>query len=150
MIAFIIVVVLHVAAAALAFGAGLGIVGGCRRALSVGQEAFRHAAGEAQRREKLMFIGYMVTLLSGIALIMLRGGMGKVTPNYHAAMGLLILAMALGILVFRPAVQNLEAIAKAPTLDTAAADAAIKKTAMGSGILQLFWTVILVLMFFAW
>ncbi len=135
----------HVIAAAALFGGTLFLTGSCRRALKAGDEALRHAAGEARRVETLAKISSTLTLLTGIGLILVTGGFANVNPRFHAAMGLMVVAIVFSAAVMGPGVKRLSAAA-GEVVDKAAAEAAIKKLAMGSGVLHTLWLILLVMM----
>lgn len=138
---------LHIASAAVMFGVPLGVASHLRRALDSREPGvLRAAAADAARRGLLNQVGSVVTLLTGLALIFLVGGFGVVPPTIHAALGLLLLAMGLNAMLFKPAGVKLVAAAAATPPDLDAFGVARKRLAMGSGVLQSIWLIILVLM----
>ena len=146
----IILVVFHISFAALIFGASLGLVGSCRRSLAHGKGAFRHAAAEAARRAKITGISGIMTFVTGLGLIFMVGGFGAITPNYHIAMTVMIGAIAVNLLMVKPAVKGVVVLSQAEAFDADAAGGAVKKIAMPLGILHLLWFSILALMYTAW
>ena len=136
--------------AAIIFGVSLGIPGSYRRALTQGHAAFRATARESSRRGNLAAISAFATLISGVALIFYRGGFGKVTPNFHIALTVMVVALAISAILLGPAVKRVSTLAEAETLDRPAIDQGIKRVAMFMGILDLLWTVMLTLMFVRW
>ncbi len=141
----LILLVLHIASAATAFGVGLTVPGSLRRAAARGPEAMASAAAEANRTGRLAGIFGLATLLSGLALVFYRGGFKAVSPTIHTAILTVILMMVLGHFVQRPAGLRLAAAAEAR--DMAAWDAGRKRWAMVDGISALLWVVTLALMF---
>jgi len=144
----IALLIVHVSFAAVLFGAPMGLVGNVRRALRAGDEALRIAAIDAMRRARMAGISSLVTLLTGIALIFVMGGFGSVATHIHAALGVMILAVAFSAAVMRPNSAKLVAAAQAQPADRTAAESALKKLAMGSGVLHLLWVILLTLMFY--
>jgi hypothetical protein len=144
----ILVVVLHVASAAMLFGAPLGLVRMARSALKSGEVPFKLAAVEAGRRGKMAGMGSMATLLTGLILIFLGGGFGVVTKNFHVALLLMLVAFGFSFGWMRPNGAKLVQASEKTPIDQAAAEHALKKLGMGSGILHTLWLVILTLMFY--
>lgn len=144
----ILVVVLHVASAALLFGVPLGSVRMARSALASGEGAFKLAAVEADRKGKLAGMGSMGTLLTGLILIFIGGGFGVVTKNFHVALLLMLVAFGFSMTWMRSNGAKLVRASETSPVDRAAAELALGKLGMGSGILQAVWLVILTLMFY--
>jgi len=128
------------------FGLPLGLVGACKRALGKNHEAFRYAAAEADRKGKLVGIAAIGTLLTGVGLIFNFGGFALVPKNFHMALGLMLIALALSVAVMKPATAKLNQAASGEDIDRNLAEKSLKTMAIGSGILQLLWVVMLVLM----
>jgi hypothetical protein len=143
----LIVVVLHVASAALLFGAPLGLVRMARTALEKNDDAFKLAAIEAGRRAKLTQIGSLATLVTGLSLIFLSGGFAIVSKNFHAALGVTLLAIAFSLVWMRPNTMQLVRASAATPIDKDSARKALAKLGMGGGILQGVWLLNLTLMF---
>ena len=78
----------------------------------------------------------------------LGGGFGVVTKNFHVALLLLLLAFGFSVAWMRPNVMKLVRASEQSPIDRAAADRAVGKLGMGSGILHALWLVILILMFY--
>ncbi len=146
---FIVLLTLHICFAAALFGVPLGLSGSCRRALAIGQESFQHAATEAARKGKITGIMAVLTLLSGLTLIMYKGGFALVSPNIHTALTLMLLHLLLAFLLVRPAAAKLVEASQGEAVDTDLAEKSLKKLGMGSGILQLNWLLMLFLMNFS-
>lgn len=141
-----LLLIVHISAAAILVGGGMGLRRHLLAALALGGKAFELATQDAARRSKVMGICSLVTLLTGVLLILSLGGF-KVAPlNFHFAFGVMVLFILASLLIMRPAVGLLVEEAKKAAPDTAAATAALKKIAMGQGMLHLFWLTNLVLM----
>ncbi len=145
---YVILVVLHITSAALAFGATIGGTGAIRRAMPLGHAAMLSAAREDSRRGGFATVGALLTLAFGLALIFYRGGFKVVTPNYHAALGFMVIELGVIFVMLKPAGQKLVAYLEAnKTPDTGVVSGHIKKIAMWSGITHLLWLIMLYLMF---
>ena len=140
-------VIFHVTCAAILFGLPLGLPGTCRRAMAASQGALQVAAADAVRKGKILGGASLLTLVTGVSLIMSVGGFGAAPKNFHAALGLMIVAIVVSAGIIRPAGSNLVIAAAGDTLKQDLANQSIKKMAMGSGILQLMWLSMLALMF---
>ena len=144
----ILLIVFHVTCAAILFGLPLGLPGACRRAMAVNQGALQLAAAEAVRKGKILAGASLLTLLTGVLLIISKmGGFGAAPKNFHVALLLMIVAMVVSIGVIRPAAANLLVAAGGDTVEEDLANQSLKRMAMGSGILQLMWIGMLSLMF---
>jgi uncharacterized membrane protein len=142
----VLLLILHIAAAALLFGSPLGIVRNAKSALDAHPSAFKLAAQEAARRGALAGIASLVTLLSGVALILLAGGFAVVQPRFHISLTLLLVAMIFSGVFMRPRTKKLVASSQQDPLPKQEVLGTLKQLAMGSGILHTVWLVILVLM----
>jgi len=142
-----VLVILHITCAAILFGLPLGLPGTCRRAMAASQGALQVAAADAVRKGKILGGASLLTLVTGVSLIMSVGGFGAAPKNFHAALGLMIVAIVVSAGIIRPAGSNLVIAAAGDTLNQDLANKSIKKMAMGSGILQLMWLSMLALMF---
>lgn len=142
-----VVVVVHVAAAAVVLGASLGWGRLLRQAAEVGQAAARVAAADVMRRMTLVRIGSAMTLFTGIALIFLSGGFGIVPKNFHIALTLMLVTLGWVVLGLVPRVKVLHKLTGATDFDRAQFVAGVGKVGMATGIVHAFWIVILVLMF---
>lgn len=140
----LVLLVLHIAAAASLLGVGLASPRLLRSAIGTGREAKALVAAAVAKGSQLGGIMALVTLATGLALVFHRGGFKVVAPSIHAAMGLLVLAIVFSFFFVRPVTQALVAAADK---DDAAWSAARKRYLMGDGILNVVWLVILVLMF---
>lgn len=142
----IILLVLHIAVAATAFGISLGGPASLRRARAAGTEVFRHAVAEANRRGKIGGICGVLTLLTGLALIFNGGGFGAVGVNIHIALAVLLVMLGLGFGMLKPAGGKLAGLVGQGDKD-AEIDALLGRLAAGSGVMQLLWLTVLALMF---
>ena len=148
MILYVVLLTLHIAFAALIFGVPLGLAGGLRRAQGSGPEALRHAAQDAKRRDNITGMAAVLTLLSGLALVFERGGFAVLSTNFHIALSLMIAALVFGFSWMRPNTAKLVQATQQEPIDTEGAEKAIKRLAMGGGILHSAWAVLLVLMIY--
>lgn len=142
---YVLLVVLHISFAAVAFGAPLGSPGSVRRARAISRDALLHAANEAMRRGQMAGISGIGILLTGLGLIFYRGGFAIVPHNFHAALGIGLFLVVFGVAFQRPTGARL--IEAATKGDDAGITKGQKLLGMGAGITQLMWLVTLVLMF---
>jgi hypothetical protein len=143
----LLLLVIHIAAAAIAFGAPLGIPRLLKASAAAGMLPFQIAVNDVAKRARLARMSGITTLFSGVIMMLLNGGFAVVSKNYHAAFGLMWLLLGISFFVTTPAVKKVKALAAASTLDQAAAVACANKIGMAIGIGHLLWTLILVLMF---
>jgi len=143
----LLLLLVHITAAAFLFGAGTGVARPIRRSLEFGQKAILGAAEDLVQRGKMIGMSSLTTLLTGVVLLATRlEGFGKSPKNFHAALGLMLVAVLVSVFLMRPTSMAIlaEARKEAPAPQTFAA--LLKRLAMGQGILHLLWVVILVLM----
>jgi hypothetical protein len=88
----------------------------------------------------------MVTLFTGLALIFMMGGFAVAPKNFHAALGNMLLALAVSIMVMKPSAAKLVAIAAKETYEMSEVTPHLKKLQASQGILHLLWLMNLVLM----
>ncbi len=143
----IVLLVLHISAAALLMGLPMGIVRNIKANLEIGPAAFKQATTDAARRGTLASVGSLVTLASGITLIFLAGGFGSVPLNFHIALTLMLVAIVISSVLVRPTVTRLAQVSLKEPIDKEAALGLVKRIAMGTGILHMLWLVMLTLMF---
>jgi len=141
----IVLLVLHIASAATAFGVSLMTSGALRRAGDKGPAVMANAAAEVNRAGRIASIFGVATLATGFALIFYRGGFKAVSPTIHGAILLITIMVIMGFTMQKPTGKKLANAAQAN--DVAAWGQARKKWAMTEGIMQLMWVVTLVLMF---
>lgn len=136
----------HIAFAAALFGAPLGMVRNIKNSLAAGPQAFKAAAADAQVRAKVAGASSVLTLLTGVGLIFVKGGFSGVSKSYHISLTLMLVLVVVGVALLRPTVDKIAAAADAATIDAAAAGKLVKRLAMGTGIVHLLWAVLLFLM----
>lgn len=141
----LILMALHIAFAAVAFAVTLTMGGAIRRAAGQSSDVKLAIANLATRANGIAAIFGALTLLSGLALIFYRGGFKVISPTIHIALMLVVGMIAFGALFMTPTAKRLVSAASAS--DDGPWLAAKKRWAMGDGILQLTWVVVLVLMF---
>lgn len=146
----ILLLLLHISSAAVVFAGPLGMTRNLRANLEIGGKALELAARDAARRAAFVGLGAIGTLATGVALIFLMGGFAVAPLNFHMALGLMFLALFVGLVVVRPQVQSIvkrTTNASAPA-DSEAIRSAIRRIAMGQGIQHLLWLGMLTLMFY--
>lgn len=142
-----VILIVHIAAAALILGASLGWGRFLRQAAEAGQAAVRVAVDDVSRRLLLVRIGSMMTLFTGIALIFLGGGFAIVPKNYHIALTVMLAGAGWVFLGVVPKVKALAQVGGASEFDRAAFDGKVGKVGMATGIVHGLWLVLIVLMF---
>ena len=141
----LILMVIHIAVAAVTFAVTLTMGGAIRRAAGQSRDVKVAIAALASRANMVAGIFGALTFLSGFALIFYRGGFKVISPTIHVAVTLVLFMIVFGALFMTPTAKKLTAAAESG--DEAGWLAAKKRWAMGDGILQLLWLVTLVLMF---
>lgn len=141
---YLILVVLHIACAATAFGLTLSSGPSLRRATGASRDVKVAMHAAAMRAGNLSGLFGLLTFATGLALIFYKGGFKTVPPTIHAAMGLILVMIAIGTFFLKPAGKKIGA---AIDQGDDAWRASLKPFAMGHGIMSLLWVVILVLMF---
>jgi len=143
----LLVLLVHITAAAFLFGGSAGVARPVRRSLELGPKAILAAAEDLVRRGKMIGVSSMMTLFTGIALLATRvEGFGKSPKNFHAALGLMLGAVVLSLFLIRPAAAAILGEASKEAPDRGTLTAHLKRLAMGQGIMHLLWVVMLVLM----
>jgi len=140
----LILYVAHVAVVATAFAVTLPAGGALRRASGQSRDVKAAAATLATRTDALAGFFGVLALVTGLTLILRLGGFSVVAPAIHAGMAIVLVMIAFGALFMRPAGRRIVA---AVDQDDSAWTAARKRFAMGDGILQALWLVVLVLMY---
>jgi hypothetical protein len=142
--------VLHIAFAATWFGLPIGSTGATKRALGRDVAAVRAALLEANRRENASLVFGVLTLVTGVVLVFDLGGFGAIPASYHLALTLILVMLALSLVLLRPTGAKLQALANDPSfrLPDETARSLVKRLTIGSGVMQLLWLVILVLMYY--
>lgn len=146
MTALAVVKFLHILAAASWLGAALWTPGDVRRTLALGKPYTDALSRRARPALALDLWTGVATLLTGIALIALEGGVPRIGVTVGFAAVLLRLGLLLGAM--RPALHRIEGAIQAG--DLPAAEPAAKRLAMFSGIGHLLWVVALAGMVFPW
>lgn len=144
----IVLLLVHITAAAFLFGGSAGMARPVRRSLSLGQKAILSAAEDLLRRGQMVGSSGLVTLLSGVVLLATRTeGFGASPKNFHAALGLMLVSVLVSAFVLRPTGQAILAEAQKEVPHSERIGALLKRLGAGQGILHLLWVVLLVLMF---
>lgn len=141
---YLVLVVLHIAFAATMFGAPLSVGSNLKRASGAGRDVKAAAAALAARMSSVAGISAILTAAFGLALVFYRGGFKAVPPTVHAALGLVLIMIAIGAIMLRPLYKRM---AESTDKPNEVWEALRKRNAMLQGILQLLWFVTLVLMF---
>ena len=145
----LLVVLVHIALAALIIGLPLGLPRLIGQGLNSGHAAaLRLAALEAARRGKLAQVAAVLTLLSGVALILLSGGFSQVSTNFHVALGLMLLAIGVGVFLQRPLIVAIVRAAQTDPPETEDVRARLSRLRFGGRAIQLLWLSILFLMLY--
>ena len=139
----ILVLVIHVAAAAVVLGASLGWGRSLQKAAQAGAQAWEVVLSDVARRLVLVRVTSMMTLFTGVALIFMSGGFAVVPKTYHIALTLMLASVGWVMFLLAPAVKALKQV----PLSNGAAPVKLGKVAMGTGVLHAVWLVLLVLMF---
>lgn len=143
-----LLVIAHVASAALWFGAPLLSSSTCKAALPHGREAFLAAARVAMRGGALAGMGSVLALATGVSLLFtVYGGFGGAPARFHAALGLVCIAVFLGFGPLRMLTTRLARDAKSDNWTPARAAATLKRIGMFGGISHLLWFAALFLMY---
>jgi hypothetical protein len=107
---FDLVKLLHILAMAVWFGIGLSVASDVRKTLARGKP-HTELLGARVGRTLMMEMGAgLITIVSGLGLIFLRGGMKGVPPRIHAGLGLAIVSYALLLVVIRPAASRIDEV----------------------------------------
>jgi len=132
----VLLVVLHVAAAAAYFGMGLPLARWARAVTVYSGEARQALTAQGSRTLRLMGILLAVAAVCALGAFFVGGGFDVYGPPYHASLGLMVLLLAVHFALVVPAWRGL-----------VAGTVPASRVGMGTGIAQLLWFVILVLMF---
>lgn len=101
-----IIKLVHIAAMAVWFATPLLVTSDVRRAVAQGREQAEQARGRADRVLMVSNVGAVLTVLSGLALIMTRGGFSGVGPKIHAGFALALVALSVEFFLLKPAVMK--------------------------------------------
>jgi uncharacterized membrane protein len=124
---YALVRLLHFAAVILWLGGGFSLppVRDVRRSVALGREAGARVVARLETITRLVVPAAVVTVLSGLLLVWMRGGFAAVPPRIHAGLALALSVFAVGGLGSRPAIRDLgEAFA---TGDTGRAEEAARR-----------------------
>ena len=142
---FQILLVVHVMGAMVWVGGTLSVPRRVRAALD-SEIGSARAQLEGLVREGRMLGGTsLVVFMSGVSLIMVRGGFAGLPVRYHIALTLSLVWIVLGVTALRSTMEALLAAAQGEALSPDA-DKLRKRLAMFGGIQHLLFTVITVLM----
>ncbi len=135
--------ILHVITAAAWFGMGLRLAAQARAVLTLDRAGALALAEDTQRTIRLMGIFVVLTLVFSFITFVLGSATMRYGGQFHAAMLLIVVLVALQYALVQPAWKNLRAAVAAG----ADAEAHRKRLAMSVGLGHLTWLVLLVLMF---
>lgn len=142
-----VVLIVHIAAAAVVLGASLGWGRLLRQAAEAGQGAARVAIADIARRLLLVRVTSMMTLFTGLALMFIGGGFAVVPKNYHIALTVMLAGVAWVFLGVVPKVKALGKLAAAPEFERDKFAGSVGKVGMATGVVHALWLSLLVLMF---
>lgn len=146
MTAQLVVKFLHILVAAAWLGAALWTPGDVRRTVALGKPYLDALPRRTRPALSLDLWTGVVTLLTGIALIALTGGVPRI--GVLVGLGAVLIRLAVLLLGMRPAYRTVEASAAAG--DLAAAEAPARRLSMFAGIGHLLWVIALAGMVFPW
>jgi|AP95_1055475.scaffolds.fasta_scaffold64216_2 uncharacterized membrane protein len=149
MVVYILLRVVHIACAAVWFGAPLGLVKLLKMGLERGPDAFRMSAAVGAKRGAMAGIAGVLTLLTGLAMVFHLGGFGSVAPQIHGAILIALVMLGISVGVLKPMGAELSEIAE-KGLDEAGrtrAQAILKKMGPITHSIHGLWLLLLVLMY---
>ncbi len=135
---------LHLMFATLWFGVGLTLPGDVRRTLSRGRPQVDTLPERAMRASIIALGSGVLALITGVGMIVNKGGFKMVSVRVHAGLGLALLLLAVTVMGLLTHRKIAEVIRSGGDLEPARVLA--KRVGMLSGIEQLVWLVILILM----
>lgn len=141
--ALLIVKIFHIAFAATWFGVALMAPGDVRRTAALGAPHLGLLHARLLRTGAIARATSILTLLTGVALILLSGGFARVEKRFHIALGLALVAAGIGIAIGKLS-EKIVAAGENATPATLAPFA--KKLSALAGVHQLLWFIILILM----
>lgn len=142
-----LLITLHVLCVATWWGVPLTSPGMVRRGLAGGEKTFKAATITASRMGMIAGISGILSLVTGLVLVFNQGGFSAVAPTIHVSLTLVIVMLGISFGLMKPTGGKLLAAAESWSDQTPTAVAPLlKRMAMGGGILQLLWMVVLVLM----
>ena len=139
-----VLTLLHIITAAAWFGMALRLATQARAVLNLDRPAALALADDTARTVRFMGLFIALTLLFGFATFVV-GSIGPVRygGQFHTAMTLIVVLVAIQYFLIQPGWKKLRGAVEAGT----DAVAFRKRVAMGVGVGQLIWLVLLVLMF---
>jgi putative copper export protein len=106
--------ILHVIAASIWIGGGLTTSRDIGRTLPLGRAHGEELMARLRATARLMNRSALMTLLSGIALVLVIGGFARVPHRIHVGLGLTLLAVGAGRFLIRPVIGEIARAAKEP------------------------------------
>ena len=97
-----LLLILHIASAALLFGGGIGLVRNLKRCFDAGKAAFSAATLDASKRGKIMSAASLSTIATGLGLIFSVGGFKAIPVTIHIALTLMLIAVGVSSVLIRP------------------------------------------------
>ncbi len=137
----LVFVLLHVSTASAWFGMGLRLASQTGMLGRLDSAGAGIVAEDISRSIRIMGIMLILTLVLGMSALISSGAVG---PQFHVAALLIVIMIALHYIVLQPAGKGLVA---STGQDPASMDLFRKRVGMISGIGQLIWFIILILMF---
>ena len=135
--------ILHIITAAAWFGLALRLTGQARAALAQGGAAGIALATDGARTVRLMSLFIVLTVAFAYATFGIGTTLLQYGVNYHIALSLILVLVAVQFALIRPGWKRLENALGG----SGDGEAARKRVAMGVGIGHLLWLVLLLLMF---
>jgi hypothetical protein len=112
---FLALKIVHIAAASVWMGGGLNAPRDIRRTLPLGPPHVGELMPRLQAIAQLMNLSALLTLVSGIAIVLVIGGFARVPHRIHLGLGLTLLAFVAGRYLIRPVLGEIaRAIGAAP------------------------------------
>lgn len=99
-----IIKLIHIASMAVWFATPLLVTADVRRSVALGREQAELARGRADRVMMVANAGAVLTILTGLGLIMTNGGFSGVGPKIHAGFALALIALSVEFFVLKPAI----------------------------------------------
>lgn len=137
-----IFIILHIITAAAWFGLGLRLATQARTVLQLDRAAAQGLAEDTQRTVRFMSLFAVLTLVFAYITFFI-GGPGNYNLPFHLASGLILVLVGVQFALVQPGWTKLHEAVR----NGGDAAAFRKRIAMGMGIGQLLWLIILVLMF---
>ena len=142
---FQLLLVVHVMSAMVWFGGTLLVPRRARAALDAGLPAARPQLEALGREGRMMAGAALIVFLSGVSLVMVRGGFAGLPVRFHIGLTLSLIWIIVGATAVRSTGEKLVAAAQGEAI-TDDADALRRRLSMLTGIQHGLFTVITVLM----